>query len=255
MLKQLTDEDGELETRRKIQESSESTLLVHSRGKADYHFLVCVGVLRLFCFKLDRWLFEYDLSLKDLDTMARMLETTMKILDMLGDQHQQQAFVLNLALCSTQERNITVDFVLDRMKENLCAKLKEACVPQGNKRKDEERSQNVICRMLPEEQPKPDFWYLMYSIKGQLHFLKQQNKVKTMSEETMDKLHAPLEGLLELLDMTKYYPQKLKYEDVIMLRTDDFDDVNKKPTYRQDMPWYFMKHILSLDSETRENCF
>ena len=253
MLKHATDEDAELYTRRKIQESMESTLLVHSHGKADYHFLVCVGVLRLFCISLDTWFFQYDLSLKDLDTMARMLETTMKILDMLGDQHQQQAFILNLALYSSRERNTTVDFVLDKMKENLCAELEEVCAPQANN-VNVKRIQNVICTMLPEEQRKPDLWYLMYSIKGQLHFLKQQNKVKTSSEETIDRLSSPMGELLELLGMTKYYPQKLKYEDVMMLRTDDFDGVNKKPVSHRDLPWYFMKHILALDSGTRENC-
>ena len=177
----------------------------------------------------------------------------MKILSMLGNKLQQQAFVLNLAFCSIQERSKTVEFMFAKMRENLCPELK-ACIPRGNTGMDVEQIQSVIYRHLPDEQRRPDLWYLMYSIKGQLNFLKEQYKMKIASEETIDRLHAPLEELLELLGMKKYYPQKLRYEDVTMLRTDDYNDVNRKPVSLQELPWYFMKRILVLDSKIRDNC-
>ena len=33
-----------------------------------------------------------------------------------------------------------------------------------------------------------------------------------------------------------------------------FANGSTKPTTLPDLPWYFMKHIIALDSETRENC-
>ena len=60
--------------------------------------------------------------------------------------------------------------------------------------------------------------------------------------------------MLDWLDMKKYYPQKLKYEDVIMLTSGIYDDVDKKPTSLPEFPWYFIKRVIGLDSDTRENC-
>ena len=54
--------------------------------------------------------------------------------------------------------------------------------------------------------------------------------------------------------MKKYYPQKLTYEDVIKLKSDDFHDVNKRCTDFRQLPWYFVRHIIGLDSDTREKC-
>ena len=89
---------------------------------------------------------------------------------------------------------------------------------------------------------------------GQLYFLHQQeteqSKVVEIQEDDLDR---SVEKILEALDMRKYYPQKLKYEDVIMLSSDVHNDVNKKPTRLAELPWFFMKHIIGLGSDTREN--
>ena len=54
--------------------------------------------------------------------------------------------------------------------------------------------------------------------------------------------------------MVKYYPQKLTHDEVIKLRKGVYNDVSKKPASLSELPWYFMKHIIGLDSDTREKC-
>ena len=63
-----------------------------------------------------------------------------------------------------------------------------------------------------------------------------------------------LRKLLKDLEMTKYYPEKLTFEEITTLTSDVHDDVNKKPTSLPELPWYFIKHVIGLDSDTREEC-
>ena len=53
--------------------------------------------------------------------------------------------------------------------------------------------------------------------------------------------------------MRKYYPQKLKLEDVQMFTASDYE-ITQKPTTPAELPWYFIKHVIGLDSDVRENC-
>ena len=62
-------------------------------------------------------------------------------------------------------------------------------------------------------------------------------------------------NFLDAIGMRCYYPQKLRYEDVIKLTSDQLDRIEQKPTRLSDLPWYFMKHIIGLDSSARENCY
>ena len=93
---------------------------------------------------------------------------------------------------------------------------------------------------------------LMHLFKQQFHF---RNK-KVVAEENSEimEIDESVAGMLEVVGLKKYYPQKLKYEDVIMLTSSIHDEVNKKPTSLQQLPWYFMKHIIGVDSDTRESC-
>ena len=79
-------------------------------------------------------------------------------------------------------------------------------------------------------------------------------KAAEPEEEEERNLDERVQLWLEILDMKKYYPQKLTYEDVIKLKSEDFDDVSIKCTDFHQLPWYFMNHIISIDSDTRESC-
>ena len=97
------------------------------------------------------------------------------------------------------------------------------------------------------------------NIKSQLSFLTSTTRTEATAAELESEqnfeVKESVEQMLDTLDLKKYYPQKLKYEDVIMLTSSIYDDVNKKPTSLQELPWYFMKHVIGMDSDARENSY
>ena len=107
---------------------------------------------------------------------------------------------------------------------------------------------------------------LMQSIKCQLNFLRYPKKAEpTVDDGTAVQLDGQVSILMQVLDMQKYYPQKLKCDQVTMLsaevqdnvinESDNQNDVIRKPNCCLELPLYFIQYIMALNSETRENCF
>ena len=74
---------------------------------------------------------------------------------------------------------------------------------------------------------------------------------RTIQVASAVQLQESVAKLLEDLNLMQYYLQKLTFEDVINITEDKF---NEKPKNLSELPWYFVKHIIGLDSTTRENC-
>ena len=77
------------------------------------------------------------------------------------------------------------------------------------------------------------FWRksLLYSIKSQLHFLHGHKRMKIFATDEVRgySLRTSVEELMDMLDLKKYYPQKLKFEDMIKLTGDVLDNSARKP--------------------------
>ena len=139
--------------------------------------------------------------------------------------------------------------MIDRMPGGMCNELKEACkIIEGHKgRINLEKLQEAVDTVLQNCPGGFAINTLTYSLMNQLRYLHTDEKVERIQDNINQ--HNPtkeVEKLLEALDMRKYYPQKLKYEDVIMLSTRVTDNVGKKPTTLPQLPWYFMKQIIGL---------
>ena len=240
-----------------VQETLEATIEAQSESPENvYHYLVCTGVLRLFGMDLDNFVFGYNLSNIDLNSMSKMLEVHLKCFDSMQNESKQQAYVLNLALCNTRDQRGALLHVLNKLPAGLCEELIEAGrnVEEilTNLRKLEEQTEHL----LNDGNIKLRRSSLVLSIKSQLHHLHQHERLKMSAagDATAGELSPEVEGLMNMLDMKKYYPQKIKYDDVIKLTSEFWADVKKKPTSLVELPWYFIKHIICLDSDTRENC-
>ena len=61
-----------------------------------------------------------------------------------------------------------------------------------------------------------------------------------------------VQNLLDDMGLAEYYPQKLSYGDVIKLTEDALKDVNEKPSALRELPWYFMRRLIGLNSNIRE---
>ena len=113
--------------------------------------------------------------------------------------------------------------------------------------------------ILPEGL-RSDSQSLAYAFESQFRCLRPFKKEQTEHQDRtspacdLEDLSRREVKIMEALDMKKYYPGKLTYDKVITLTSDIDDDVNKKPTTLPELPWYFIRHVIALDSDTRENC-
>ncbi len=73
-------------------------------------------------------------------------------------------------------------------------------------------------------------------------------------EVSVDDTHRNVRRLLDILGLARHFQQKLTYEEVTTLTADLLEEqVGKTPEEMEEIPFYFIKSIISLDSETREN--
>ena len=239
-----------------LQERLENTVkaLMETPVKS-YEHLMILGSLHLLGFNFLTFLFDHTLVKKDLSIAVELLEAGFQFLDS-SPKAKQQAYILNLGLCSRSQRQEIIQVMTERMPGEINIELREACKKtKGHDRIDLDRLQEVD-KMLQNGpivfKLKPWIHALTYEFRS-LHVASKMERVRheINLHGSVDK---KVEKLLEALDMKKYYPQKLQYEDVIMMRTDLHDDVNQKPGSLLELPWYFMRHIIGLDSDTRENC-
>ena len=240
-----------------IQEQLEVTMEEHSEYEdTKYQYLACVGVLQLFGWIPRKFVFEYELTNCDLDKLSKLLEAHLKNMESVQDDIQKQAYILNLILCLTGHRSSAVQYVVQKLSTVLDEQFREACqnVCEGA---DVTDLQSITKNYLRDADTKLMAKSLLYNIKSQLRLLSQQQRlVKDPGavDFTGKKVCSSVETLLDNLDMKKYYAQGLRYENVIKLKSDVFDGVNKRPETLVDYPWYFLKHVIGLDSDTRENC-
>ena len=59
-------------------------------------------------------------------------------------------------------------------------------------------------------------------------------------------------SLLKDLGLVEYYPQKLSYSDVIKVTEDTCKETNERPSSLQELPWFFLRRLIGLDSTIRE---
>ena len=238
-----------------LQGGLESTMKGWFKPKSHcYEYQTVVGVLHLFGFDLTDFSFRSPLTKEDFIALNEMTEIH---LANLRNTSQKQACLLNLALCSVEKTYVAVVYMIKHMPKGMCKELKEAVkIAIGdNNTVDTEKLRTEIQNLLPEAVLKDNLTAFAQAFKYQLKCANRQASAQADTNANKSgQLDASVAQLLKVINMTKYYPQKLTYEDVIKLGTDVYDDVNKKPTSLPELPWYFMKHIIGLDSNTRENC-
>ena len=251
----------------RLQRRLEKTVKAHyyKSTKIAYECLLCVNVLQIFGYNMRTFLFECDLFVKDFHAMVQLLETHLKNFQTLYDIKDRQAYVFHLALMCLNDRGVALQDTIDKMPEELCPEAEKACFSHlYDENTIDVKELNTFSRKHMEGCKRKFDWKfdfdcktLWFGVKNQLYFLQHPEPVQPVTNHFNNQssdLNNPLQEILTALDMKKYYPQKLKYEDVLMISSYVYDDINKKPTSLQDLPRYFIKHIIGLDSDTRENC-
>ena len=245
---------------RKIQQRLERTMQIWSQKTLkSYAFFTCIGVLRLFGFNLNGFQFDFYLTKDDLENVALELNKYLADARLLVNEVKKQAFVMSVALACPGHRDLAVRYVVENMPGGLCKELSEAYhkALTDAATLDIDQLRPAISGFLDHEFLGTDLKVIGRSLNTQLHFMKQPKITRQTSTNfhSTGNLDRNLEWLLEDLDLKGYYPQKLKYEDVITLTPHIYQDEKAKPANLKELPWYFMRHIIGLNSNIRENAF
>ena len=225
--------------------------------KNAYEYLLCVNTLQIFGYNIRTFLFEYDLFLENFLAMIEILETHLTNFKKLQDIQDRQAYVFYLALMCLNDRENALQYTIDGIPGGLCKEADDACF----RHRDDDNAidleeLNTVSRERMEHSKIEIGWKtLWYDVKNQLNFLHLSEPMQPVTNHFINQSSDnSVQDMLRVLDMEKYYPQKLKYEDVLMISSSVKDDINKKPVSFPELPWYFIKHVIGLDSDTRENC-
>ena len=226
-----------------------------TENKVTEEFLVCLCVMNCSGFNLEKFIFERPLDKITIEEISDTLDQHLLKFQLLENRNQKQAYILKLAFDSPQPGS-SLQYMMDRMEVEV--KLKQTwkllnatdnvrnCVEFRDELKDH----------LDGGKTKMKLDTLVQSLK--IQFQSILNKPLEHRDESLpqDGSHASADRIMEQLEqlgMTKYFPQKLKYEDVIMLTSDVFKNFYHTPANLKELPWYFIKHIIGLDSTTRDN--
>ena len=237
-----------------IQQNLERVLKDWSqKPEKKYEYLMCLGVVRLFGFNLDEFQFDFYLLRKEFDDIISSLDKYLSNLDKITDTSQKQAYIFKLVLSCSTRKTVGVRYFKKFFKDSLCERL--AQVFKDGDIFDLTELQTAISDCMDKELSKVDLKALIQSLKTQLQFTEPQLKTPQKgSGFQTGNLDRPVEKFLESLDLIKYYPQKLTYDDVIKLTAELLEETENELTSLSDLPWFFMKHIIGLDSGTREKC-
>ena len=222
-----------------------------------YEYLVGLCVLQLFGFRIKTFMFEGSLSKADICNMEDTVKKCLTLCHSFEHTIQKQAYILKLALLDMQQRQVTIQYMINIMPRGICTDLATAFkkASAGTHTFDYEMFESSLDNLFVKQQKSGYLSLLLYSLKNQFPFRKERMKgTKTPSQYPSSTLGKSTELLLEVLNMKQYYPQKLTYEQVITLTPDVYSDEAKAPKSLSDLPWYFMKHIIRLDSDIREKC-
>ena len=255
MVKELAGQSHAAKHLRNVQCRLEATMKDQSKAQEKGHaYLICLCVLQFFGFKINSSVFNYYLSVRDFYKMSDTLEKCFRKYSTTNGTTAKQAYILWLAALTTQRRLVTLQYIIDSMPD-LCPDLREsfekACTETNAF--DYEMFMGYLSNFLPKEPV--DLNLLLNSLGKEFPLkIEQEKRALPFLEYPTTMMTNSTAKLLEVLNMKQYYPQKLTYEKVIILTPDIFSDVIKTPTTLADLPWYFLRHIIGLDSDTREKC-
>ena len=186
--------------------------------------ILCKLVLHSNGFDTKSFRFEYFLTEQEMKHLIENLLDHFHLLESITEMSEKQAYLLHLSLESKHDRNAALRETFDAIPD-ISPKIWEI--------REESRLDEFELNLDKFHKDINHFWQgksLSYDLISLTEFLKRQFvKIKT---ETMDHekkvqdaspeqcKHESIENILDALNMKKFYPRKLTYEDVIMLTSD-----------------------------------
>ncbi len=228
---------------------------------------LALGVLQAFGFSCETLQFQHLLTWTEFERLSEVFDRVVKNFDDLQDNDQRHNYILCIAMQGLQPNRSLLKQILENIGGDLCDKLRRSCVkPSETSSGAEEIDFEKLEKELLNQQMRNgnELGCLAQAVQNQLGFLSSDRRASLPHsnhppEVPPHQLDGYLAQLLKALELTQFYPQKLTYSDVIKL-TDDVDvnrksvDVNRKPAAVGELASFFVRRIIALDSDARENC-
>ena len=220
-----------------------------------YAYIVSILTMLKFSFSIDTMQFAHLLQMAEIDSLSHNLKVNLSMLSEKPNEVMQQACTINLALSCKEQEDRILQYVEGEFPGEICKEIKEIFdeAKHIGENLDEAFLQREIMKLLSgfETDLKP----LVTSIRDQLSFTTTIKESRSNKDPPSCKPQESVAKLLYDLNLMRYYPQKLTYEEFTTITADilkdKFNDIPQKLT---DLPWYFIRHITALDCTTRENC-
>ena len=217
----------------------------HRSSRQSYEFLTCLVTLSLFNFSLDDLNFKHTLQEEDVEKLSAILRDNFRELRTLRETEEKQAFVLNIAINNPFEKTKVLHYILENFKDQICTKFVPYVLHQCDPNELHKIVKGILAKENPYKEKQKSLWMYFNSIFSRRFISRQVTEDHFQVNESV-------RNLLEDLALIEYYPQKLSYSDVIKLTDDVFKDVNEKPSTLPELPWYFMRRLIELNSSIRE---
>ena len=243
-----------------IQQCLELTVKHWSEKKENrLQYILCRSVLHLSGFDTKFFRFDFPLPKQDVEGLIKRLEKQFSHFESIAEISKKQAYLVYLSLESKRDRHEALRETLDIIPDispQITAIMEGA--KEGQSNTDLDKFQKDVGHFLEGELLSFDLTPLVNFLKTQfdkIFSMKHQEEMQNASpEESKNELDESINEILNVLDMKKFYPQKLTYEDVIMLTSELKNESTKKPTSLPELPWFFLRQIVALDSNAMENC-
>ena len=215
-------------------------------GKS-YEFLVCLATLSLFDCRVEELSFSHVLEEKELEQLTFTLREHFQELKTLKKNKNKQAFLFNIALNNPFDKKKVVNYILKKIPDKISSKFSSCTVDKFDLEELEKAVKGILHRKYGKALKEKE-----KSLSMHFNCIFSRKFRESHLEEESGQVKESVQRLLEDLGLTEYYPQKLGYGDVIKLTEDALKDVNEKPSSLRDLPWFFMRRLVGLNSKIRE---
>ena len=221
----------------------------HRSSKLNYEVLTCLATMNIFDFSFEDFSFGHILDEKEIDKLSVTLRENMNYLRTLQKIENKQASVLNIALNNPFETKKVVQFLLHKFSDNISSKFTNCTVRNFDQIQLLKDVTLMLARNHKEKlKLKQNSLLIYFNSIFSRKFKESENQMEGKKLE----LREDVRSLLEDLGLTEYYPQKIAYDDVIKITEDALTDVHRKPSTLPELPWYFMRRLIGLNSMIRE---
>ena len=218
-------------------------------SSSSYEVLTCLATLTLFDFSLERLSFGHILGANEIDKLSKTLRENFEEFKSLQKKRNKQAFVLNIALNNPFKRNKAVQYFMRKFPDKISSKFTTCAIHNFYLSEMHGRVKHTLFRGKEDEKTlKAKQKSLLMHFNSIFSRKLQEDQIEEDSLEVNENVR----GLLEDLGLTEYYPQRLSYDEVIKITEDALNDVNKTPSTLPELPWYFMRRLIGLNSNIRE---